>query len=88
MLFLSYFSPLLKSIGARSSENEYFRIGEDLEEREEFISVLESRFFYLAADARATLRLSSFYFFVCSRTTRIKYFMLDSHLFDQHVHFI
>ncbi|KAG9129260.1 hypothetical protein Leryth_006457 [Lithospermum erythrorhizon] len=52
----SYFSPLLKSIGARSSENEYFMIGEDLEERDEFISMLESRFFYLAADARATLR--------------------------------
>lgn len=32
-------------------------IGVDLEEREEFIAALESRFLFLAADARSTLRL-------------------------------
>jgi len=31
-------------------------IQEDLEEREDFIVALESRFLFLAADARSTLR--------------------------------
>nr|XP_016482411.1 PREDICTED: uncharacterized protein LOC107803246 isoform X3 [Nicotiana tabacum] len=51
----SYFSPLLKSVTKRD-EIDYIMIGEDLEEREEFLSMLESRFLYLAADARSTLR--------------------------------
>nr|XP_043632252.1 uncharacterized protein LOC122603578 isoform X2 [Erigeron canadensis] len=51
----SYFSPLLKSI-AKPSNIDYVMIEEDPKEREEFISILESRFFYLAADARSSLR--------------------------------
>uniref|UniRef100_A0A7N0V9X5 Uncharacterized protein n=1 Tax=Kalanchoe fedtschenkoi TaxID=63787 RepID=A0A7N0V9X5_KALFE len=51
----SYFSPLIKSIACRE-DSEYIAIGEDLEERESFISLLESRFLFLAADARSTLR--------------------------------
>lgn len=51
----SYFSPLLKSV-AKRAEVDYVMIGEDLDKREDFISMLESRFLYLAADARSTLR--------------------------------
>ncbi|XP_057804207.1 uncharacterized protein LOC131019634 [Salvia miltiorrhiza] len=51
----SYFSPLLKSVLKRD-EIDHFMIGEDPDEREDYISMLESRFFFLAADARATLR--------------------------------
>lgn len=51
----SYFSPLLKSI-AKPSDIDYVMIEEDPNEREEFIRILESRFFYLAADARSSLR--------------------------------
>ncbi|ONI09455.1 hypothetical protein PRUPE_5G239500 [Prunus persica] len=51
----SYFSPLLKSIMSRTNVD-YAMIEEDLEEREEFLSTLESRFLFLAADARSTLR--------------------------------
>ncbi|KAL6319633.1 hypothetical protein AAG906_020710 [Vitis piasezkii] len=51
----SYFSPLLKSI-SRRADVDYAMIEEDLEEREDFISSLESRFLFLAADARSTLR--------------------------------
>ncbi|KAI3724276.1 hypothetical protein L2E82_36048 [Cichorium intybus] len=51
----SYFSPLLKSI-AKPSKIDYVMIEEDPEEREEFIRILESRFFFLAADARSSLR--------------------------------
>ncbi|OVA08650.1 hypothetical protein BVC80_1613g19 [Macleaya cordata] len=51
----SYFSPLLKSMTNRT-EVDYIMIGEDFEEREDFIELLESRFLYLAADARSTLR--------------------------------
>ncbi|KAK9062787.1 hypothetical protein SSX86_019977 [Deinandra increscens subsp. villosa] len=51
----SYFSPLLKSI-AKPSTIDYVMIEEDPEEREEFISILEARFFFLAADARSSLR--------------------------------
>lgn len=51
----SYFSPLLKSITNRA-DVDYVMIEEDLEEREVFIETLESRFLYLAADARSTLR--------------------------------
>ncbi|KAJ9678073.1 hypothetical protein PVL29_022836 [Vitis rotundifolia] len=50
----SYFSPLLKSI-TRRADVDYAMIEEDLEEREDFISSLESRFLFLAADARSTL---------------------------------
>ncbi|KAI7749145.1 hypothetical protein M8C21_024371 [Ambrosia artemisiifolia] len=50
----SYFSPLLKSI-AKPSNVDYVMIEEDPEEREEFISILEARFFFLAADARSSL---------------------------------
>jgi len=35
---------------------DYVMIGEDLEEREDFLAALESRFMYLAADARSVLR--------------------------------
>ncbi|XP_057247374.1 uncharacterized protein LOC104901373 isoform X2 [Beta vulgaris subsp. vulgaris] len=51
----SYMSPLLKSINS-PVEFDRFMIEEDFEEREHFIEVLESRFLYLAADARSTLR--------------------------------
>ncbi|XP_015159405.1 uncharacterized protein [Solanum tuberosum] len=51
----SYFSPLLKSVTKRT-EFDYVMVGEDPEERDEFLSMLESRFLYLAADARSTLR--------------------------------
>ena len=59
MLLPSYFSPLLKSI-ARRGDIDYAMIEEDLEEREDFISSLESRFLFLAADARSTLRLLNY----------------------------
>ncbi|KAJ8753701.1 hypothetical protein K2173_026377 [Erythroxylum novogranatense] len=51
----SYFSPLLKSMTS-SSDLDYPMIEQDLEERENFIVALESRFLYLAADARSALR--------------------------------
>ncbi|WCJ42161.1 hypothetical protein M5689_022987 [Euphorbia peplus] len=51
----SYFSPLLKSVVKRKVDVSG-RIDEDLEERESFIAALESRFLFLAADARSTLR--------------------------------
>lgn len=51
----SYFSPLLKSV-TNGVELDRFMIEVDFEEREQFIDVLESRFLYLAADARSTLR--------------------------------
>ncbi|KAE8125898.1 hypothetical protein FH972_020663 [Carpinus fangiana] len=51
----SYFSPLLKSITTRA-DVDHAMIQEDLEEREDFIAALESRFLFLAADARSTLR--------------------------------
>ncbi|CAI0472824.1 unnamed protein product [Linum tenue] len=51
----SYFSPLLKSVMKRP-EVDYMMIAEDLAEREDFIAALESRFLFLAADARSTLR--------------------------------
>ncbi|CAA0818106.1 Unknown protein [Striga hermonthica] len=51
----SYFSPLLKSI-LKSDDDDGMMIGEDPNEREGFITRLESRFLFLAADARSTLR--------------------------------
>ncbi|KAL6493472.1 hypothetical protein OROGR_032251 [Orobanche gracilis] len=51
----SYFSPLLKSI-IKKADVEHIMIGEDPDEREDFISKLESRFLFLAADAQSTLR--------------------------------
>lgn len=54
--YFSYFSPLLKSVLKRD-EVDHFMIGEDPDEREDYISMLESRFLFLAADARSTLRL-------------------------------
>ncbi|XP_058228615.1 uncharacterized protein LOC131336700 isoform X2 [Rhododendron vialii] len=51
----SYFSPLLKSIKTQA-DVDYFMIEEDLDERDAFIATLESRFFFLAADARSTIR--------------------------------
>ncbi|KAG5535820.1 hypothetical protein RHGRI_023550 [Rhododendron griersonianum] len=51
----SYFSPLLKSITTQA-DVDYFTIEEDLDERDAFIATLESRFFFLAADARSTIR--------------------------------
>ncbi|KAG8639862.1 hypothetical protein MANES_14G173900v8 [Manihot esculenta] len=52
----SYFSPLLKSITGRRVDVDYATIEEDLAEREAFIEALESRFLFLAADARSTIR--------------------------------
>ncbi|XP_021651006.2 uncharacterized protein LOC110643077 isoform X4 [Hevea brasiliensis] len=52
----SYFSPLLKSITGRRVDIDYAIIEEDLAEREAFIEALESRFLFLAADARSTIR--------------------------------
>ncbi|XP_031280072.1 uncharacterized protein LOC116138507 isoform X1 [Pistacia vera] len=51
----SYFSPLLKSL-TNGADVDHVMIEEDLEEREGFIAALESRFLFLAADARSTLR--------------------------------
>ncbi|KAI3895407.1 hypothetical protein MKX03_032620 [Papaver bracteatum] len=51
----SYFSPLLKSIENKGSAD-FIMIEEDFEERNNFIELLESRFLYLGADARSTLR--------------------------------
>ncbi|KAK1314608.1 hypothetical protein QJS10_CPA06g02244 [Acorus calamus] len=50
----SYFSPLLKSIMNKPDVG--CEIREDYEAREDFIEHLESRFLFLAADARSTLR--------------------------------
>lgn len=51
----SYFSPLLKSVGNKA-HMDYILHREDIEGREDFIEYLESRFLFLAADARSTLR--------------------------------
>ncbi|XP_072979240.1 uncharacterized protein [Typha angustifolia] len=51
----SYFSPLLKSVTSRQ-DADYDMDLDDIEERDIFISNLESRFFYLAADARSVIR--------------------------------
>ncbi|XP_015696766.2 uncharacterized protein LOC102702971 isoform X2 [Oryza brachyantha] len=51
----SYFSPLLKSIAKRPN-SDYVDVLDDIEERDIFISKLESRFLYLAADARSIIR--------------------------------
>ncbi|CAD6219017.1 unnamed protein product [Miscanthus lutarioriparius] len=51
----SYFSPLLKSI-ARRPNSDGVVVLDDIEERDHFISKLESRFLYLAADARSIIR--------------------------------
>ncbi|XP_062199542.1 uncharacterized protein LOC133901995 isoform X1 [Phragmites australis] len=50
----SYFSPLLKSIAKRPISDSV--VLDDIEERDIFISKLESRFLYLAADARSIIR--------------------------------
>ena len=42
-------------------EFDHFMIEEDTKERDHFIQILESRFLYLAADARSTLRLLFFF---------------------------
>ncbi|KAF8090445.1 hypothetical protein N665_0476s0024 [Sinapis alba] len=52
----SYFSPLLKSIPNKGGGGERIMIGEDIDVRDGFIQSLESRFLFLAADARSTLR--------------------------------
>ncbi|KAL6846237.1 hypothetical protein ACP4OV_023685 [Aristida adscensionis] len=52
----SYFSPLLKSIGKRPNSDSVVVL-DDIEERDIFVSKLESRFLYLAADARSVIRL-------------------------------
>uniref|UniRef100_I1QPE2 Uncharacterized protein n=1 Tax=Oryza glaberrima TaxID=4538 RepID=I1QPE2_ORYGL len=51
----SYFSPLLKSIAKRPN-SDYVDALDDIEERDILISKLESRFLYLAADARSIIR--------------------------------
>ncbi|XXG51314.1 hypothetical protein AAC387_Pa02g5117 [Persea americana] len=50
----SYFSPLLKSVTNRADVD--ITHGGEYEGREDFIEHLESRFLFLAADARSTLR--------------------------------
>ncbi|KAL9254477.1 hypothetical protein AKJ16_DCAP03436 [Drosera capensis] len=50
-----YFSPLIKSIWG-GAEFDHIMIEEDLQEHDNFIEALESRFLFLAADARSTLR--------------------------------
>lgn len=73
-LFLfSYFSPLLKSVTNRA-DVDYVMIGEDLEERDDLIELLESRFLFLAADARSTLRLFN-YFALDKQDYQISYFI-------------
>ncbi|KAK7320213.1 hypothetical protein RJT34_04949 [Clitoria ternatea] len=52
----SYLSPLLKSIPFTKEDLDRSMIGVDLQLRQQFIAALESRFFFLAADARSTLR--------------------------------
>lgn len=53
---ISYLSPLLKSITSASSNMDPSMIEHDIQLRQHFIETLESRFFFLAADARSTLR--------------------------------
>lgn len=52
----SYLSPLLKSITSASGNMDPSMIEHDIQLRQHFIETLESRFFFLAADARSTLR--------------------------------
>ncbi|CAK8579795.1 unnamed protein product [Lathyrus sativus] len=53
----SYLSPLLKSITRTTLHQlDPSLIEQDIQLRQQFIATLESRFFYLAADARSTLR--------------------------------
>ncbi|KAL5052352.1 hypothetical protein RYX36_033034 [Vicia faba] len=52
----SYLSPLLKSITSTTPTTTTTLHEQDIQLRQHFISTLESRFFYLAADARSTLR--------------------------------
>ncbi|KAG6746749.1 hypothetical protein POTOM_049114 [Populus tomentosa] len=56
----SHFSPLLKSIASKRADIDYAMMDQDMEEREDMISCLESRFLFLAADARSTLRSVSY----------------------------
>uniref|UniRef100_A0ACD5Y177 Uncharacterized protein n=2 Tax=Avena sativa TaxID=4498 RepID=A0ACD5Y177_AVESA len=51
----SYFSPVIKSIAKRPNSVSVVAL-DDIEERDVFISKLESRFLYLAADARSIIR--------------------------------
>ncbi|XP_058732381.1 uncharacterized protein LOC131603926 isoform X1 [Vicia villosa] len=51
----SYLSPLLKSI-TLTTPTTTSMVEQDIQLRQQFIATLESRFFYLAADARSTLR--------------------------------
>ncbi|KAH0469788.1 hypothetical protein IEQ34_001346 [Dendrobium chrysotoxum] len=52
---MSYFSPLLKSIASKP-DIDYTLEEADYQQREDYIAHLESRFFFLAADARSTIR--------------------------------
>lgn len=62
----SYLSPLLKSITSSNRVEDVDRamIGVDLQQRQHFIAALESRFFFLAADARSTLRLLLLFIYI------------------------
>ncbi|XP_047051600.1 uncharacterized protein LOC124657011 [Lolium rigidum] len=51
----SYLSPVIKSIAKRPNSVSVVAL-DDIEERDVFISKLESRFLYLAADARSIIR--------------------------------
>jgi len=74
----SYFSPLLKSIPfSNTTQLQRSMIGVDLSTRLQFIEALESRFFFLAADARSTLR---FFFIFYSLTLNIN--LTSSFLFQ------
>lgn len=55
VLVSSYFSPLLKSIPNKGGRDRLM-IGQDIQVRDGYIEALESRFLFLAADARSTLR--------------------------------
>ena len=54
-IICSYFSPVIKSIAKRPNSVSVVSL-DDIEERDVFISKLESRFLYLAADARSIIR--------------------------------
>lgn len=79
VIYGSYFSPLLKSL-TKKANIDYILIEEDPQERKEYIALLESRFLYLAADARSTLRFSHYahhielvsWNYICSVTEECK----------------
>lgn len=67
IITISYWSPLLKSLTLTTTTTledlDRSMIGHDLQLRQQFLAALESRFFFLAADARSTLRFFFLSFF-------------------------